>query len=171
MKTLNPQTISTPVEGDLLRGQRHFTETYRTFINQFGSGNQAMKTCQHLLGLKWLHSSQVTNAELDLMAAGKKSNGGPRFFIAIGRLNQAVASNEELPTSLPSLAGMQPILRADGEPAQAADLWSAYAGLTVLSIKAISKPDPLATKLAEAIQRLSTGQRDQLFQLLEAAVI
>ena len=105
------------------------------------------------------------------MAAGKKSNGGPRFFIAIGRLNQAVASNEELPTSLPSLAGMQPILRADGEPAQAADLWSAYAGLTVLSIKAISKPDPLATKLAEAIQRLSTGQRDQLFQLLEAAVI
>jgi hypothetical protein len=169
MKSINPQAITTSVEGDLLRGQRHFAEICRAFFSQFDSGNKVMKTCEHILGVKWLHSSQVNNSDLDQIAAGKKSHMAPRVFIAIGRLNEAAASSEDLPAHLPSLADIQPILCADGQPAKAEDLWSAYVGRSVLTIQPLAKPDLATARIAEKIQRLSNEQRNQLFQLLEGS--
>lgn len=74
------------LEEELEEGRRQWTIAWRRFARQW-TQPQLLRLAEIVMGGRYLHSSQISG-----FASGKLREPGPKVFVTIGRLNQAVAN-------------------------------------------------------------------------------
>ena len=79
------------LEEQLEEGRRQWTVAWRRFARQW-TQPQLLRLAEVVMGGRYLHSSQISG-----FATGKLREPGPKVFITIGRLNQAIAKKEISP--------------------------------------------------------------------------
>jgi hypothetical protein len=142
------------LEDDLEAGRRQWTVAWRRFARQW-TQPQLLRLTDSVLGGRYLHSSQISG-----FATGKLREPSPKVFLAVGRLNQALA-NSELPSELQILWSDKKFLAdRDGNALDAVGCFRAFTGELDLGLGNVrSIPDD---QVDEANKRLGRYVRGQL---------
>ena len=119
-----------PLEQQVVAGQEALGKLFRQFlaVNDF-KHVQFMTMAHAVTGVRWLHSSQITNLK---QGGSRNLTGFPLFSVAAvnRRIHEVNAGLATPPPGTPrsDWEGKQPMLRPDGQPLDLGDLWRIYFG-------------------------------------------
>ncbi len=114
--------IGVTLEDDLEAGRRQWTVAWRRFARQW-TQPQLLKLADSVLGGRYLHSSQISG-----FATGKLREPSPKVFMAVGRLNQAIANGELGEVQKDLWGGKEFLADKDGNPLDAVGCFRAFTG-------------------------------------------
>ncbi len=116
------------LEEQLEEGRRQWTIAWRRFARQW-TQPQLLKLADAVLGGRYLHSSQISG-----FATGKLREPSPKVFVAIGRLNQAIAKSK-IASGLKELLENKDFLKdKNGNPLDETGCFQAFTGQLDLGI-------------------------------------
>ena len=110
------------LEEQLEEGRRQWTIAWRRFARQW-TQPQLLKLADVVMGGRYLHSSQISG-----FATGKLREPGPKVFVTIGRLNQALAKKEISPEQRELWQDKRYLVDKDGNALDAVGCFRAFTG-------------------------------------------
>ena len=147
-------------ESQVVAGQEALGRLFKQFlaINDY-KHVQFMTMAHAVTGVRWLHSSQITNLK---QGGSRNLTGFPIFSVAAvnRRIYEVNAGLAAPPPGTPKSdwEGKQPMLRPDGQPLDLGDLWRIYFGEMQPPLFSDQDQAPfddqLAIKLSQRLNRL-----------------
>jgi hypothetical protein len=141
------------LEEDLEAGREQWTAAWRKFARQW-TQPQLLRLADAVMYGRYLHSSQISG-----FATGKLREPGPKVFVVIGKLNQALAKGK-VPPELKDLWEDKEVLRdKEGNPLDSVGCFRAFTGQLDLGMGDVMRiPDGQVEDANKRVGRFVRGE-------------